>query len=100
MQPYSEIDEHQVGIEIREAIPDIADLLQEMIAKGASDLHLTTESPPMIRVAGQLVRLPYTDLDAAIDISNRWLQTGATTSLTDSLVDSIEAITASVLAMR
>ncbi len=65
MQPYTETDKHQVGTELREVIPDISDLLNEMIAKGASDLHLTTESPPMIRVAGELVRLPYMDLDAA-----------------------------------
>ena len=65
MQPYSKIDEHQGEIEIREVIPDISDLLKEMIAKNASDLHLTTDSPPMIRVSGKLQRLPYTDLDAA-----------------------------------
>lgn len=62
MQPYTEFDEKQ---EIREEIPDIADLLKEMIAKDASDLHLTTESPPMIRVSGELQPLPYRDLDPA-----------------------------------
>jgi len=65
MRPYSEVDQQQGKIEIREVIPDISDLLKEMVAKGASDLHLTTDSPPMIRVAGKLERLPYTDLDAA-----------------------------------
>ena len=64
MEPYSEFTE-TAAEEIREDIPDIADLLKEMIAKGASDLHLTTESPPMIRVSGELARLPYRDLDPA-----------------------------------
>ena len=59
MQPYSEVQERHG--EIREEIPDISDLLKEMIAKEASDLHLTTESPPMIRVSGELVKLPYRD---------------------------------------
>jgi twitching motility protein PilT len=62
MQPYSEFEQ---GTEIRQEIPDISDLLKEMVAKGASDLHITTESPPMIRVDGKLGPLPYKDLDAA-----------------------------------
>jgi len=66
MQPYSEFTENtQQQQEIREEIPDIADLLKEMIAKGASDLHLTTESPPMIRIDGELQQLPYRELDPA-----------------------------------
>ncbi len=64
MQPYTDFNEHQQR-EIREEIPDIADLLKEMIAKEASDLHITTESPPMIRVSGRLESLPYRDLDPA-----------------------------------
>ena len=63
MQPYSDAQPQEQ--EIREEIPDIADLLKEMIAKGASDLHLTTESPPMVRVSGELEQLPYRDLDPA-----------------------------------
>jgi len=62
MQPYTSFDESQ-STEIREEVPDISDLLKEMVAKGASDLHLTTESPPMIRVSGQLQALPYRQLD-------------------------------------
>ena len=63
MQPYTEIEQpHQ---EIRQDIPDIADLLKEMLAKGASDLHITTESAPMVRVAGKLEALPYKELDPA-----------------------------------
>ncbi|MGD8330044.1 MAG: type IV pilus twitching motility protein PilT [Acidobacteriota bacterium] len=46
-------------------MPDIADLLKEMLAKGASDLHITTESAPMIRVDGVLKPLPYRQLDPA-----------------------------------
>ena len=64
MEPYTE-QADMVAEEIREEIPDVADLLKEMIAKGASDLHITTESPPMVRVSGRLQSLPYRDLDAA-----------------------------------
>ena len=64
MQPYTDFEEHTQQ-QIREEIPDIADLLKEMIAKGASDLHITTESPPMIRVSGRLQSLPYRELDPA-----------------------------------
>ena len=35
----------------------IYDLLKTMIEKGASDLHITTGSPPRIRVDGKLVPL-------------------------------------------
>jgi twitching motility protein PilT len=64
MQPYNEMPDSR-DQEIREEIPDISDLLKEMIGKGASDLHLTTESPPVIRVSGELEKLPYRDLDPA-----------------------------------
>ena len=37
------------------------DLVQAMIAHDASDLHLTAESPPMIRVRGSLVPVPGTE---------------------------------------
>jgi len=50
----------------RAAVPDIADLLREMNDMGASDLHLTPESPPQIRVDGKLGPLPYVDLTPAI----------------------------------
>jgi len=33
----------------------LVDLLRLMIEKGASDLHITTGSPPRLRVAGRLV---------------------------------------------
>ncbi len=49
----------------RAAVPDIADLLREMNDMGASDLHLTPESPPQIRVDGKLGPLPYVDLSPA-----------------------------------
>ncbi len=64
MEPYTEHSE-DVSKEISEEIPDIADLLKEMVAKGASDLHITTEAPPMIRVEGVLKPLPYRPLDPA-----------------------------------
>ena len=62
MEPYKELEEQE---EIRQEIPDISDLLKEMLEKGASDLHLTTEAPPKICVDGQLQNLPYRDLDPA-----------------------------------
>src|SRR5438045_8888649 len=40
-------------------------LLQTMIEKGASDLHITTGSPPQIRVDGHLVPLNLTVLAPA-----------------------------------
>ena len=63
MEPYTDSPEHTK--EISQEIPDIADLLKEMVAKGASDLHITTEAPPMIRVEGVLKPLPYRALDPA-----------------------------------
>jgi twitching motility protein PilT len=40
----------------------IYDLLKIMIEKGASDLHVTTGSPPRLRVDGKLVPLDYPNL--------------------------------------
>ena len=37
-------------------------LLKQMVEMGASDLHLTTNSPPMVRLDGKLVPLPYPPL--------------------------------------
>src|SRR5678816_861500 len=34
-------------------------LLKQMVEMGASDLHLTTQSPPMVRLDGKLIPLPY-----------------------------------------
>ena len=62
MEPYKEFEQQE---EICHEIPDISDLLREMLEKGASDLHLTTESPPKVRVDGELRSLPYKDLDPA-----------------------------------
>ncbi len=38
-------------------------LLKECHQRGASDLHLTVNSPPMVRVDGSLIPLPYEVLD-------------------------------------
>ena len=35
----------------------IDDLLEQMVARNASDLHVTTETPPVIRVRGEIERL-------------------------------------------
>jgi len=40
-------------------------LLQTMIDKGASDLHITTGSPPQLRIDGQLVPMNLPPLSAA-----------------------------------
>jgi len=37
----------------------LRELLEEMVKMDASDLHLTVGSPPVVRVDGKLVRLPY-----------------------------------------
>jgi twitching motility protein PilT len=41
---------------------DFADVLIEVVERGASDLHLTAGSPPMVRVSGKLVALDYPPL--------------------------------------
>src|SRR5438445_7788709 len=45
-------------------MPSIEAFLREMIERGASDLHLTTNSPPMIRLHGELVALAHPPLTA------------------------------------
>jgi twitching motility protein PilT len=45
-------------------MPSIEAFLREMIERGASDLHLTTASPPMIRLHGELVALAHPSLSA------------------------------------
>src|SRR5262245_22300491 len=37
-------------------------LFKQMVEMGASDLHLTTNSPPMVRLDGKLIPLPYPPL--------------------------------------
>src|SRR2546427_12378468 len=43
-------------------MPSIEAFLREMIERGASDLHLTTNSPPMIRLHGGLLPLAHPPL--------------------------------------
>jgi twitching motility protein PilT len=43
---------------------DLVDILVEVLERGASDLHLTVGSPPVIRVSGKLIRLDYPALDS------------------------------------
>src|SRR5438067_13844147 len=40
-------------------------LLKQMVEMGASDLRLTTNSPPMVRLDGRLLPLPYPPLTVA-----------------------------------
>ena len=46
------------------AMADIQEFLKTMIDKGASDLHITVGSPPLIRINGELTPLPYPPLTA------------------------------------
>ena len=41
---------------------DIEELLRKTVETKASDLHLTVGAPPMTRLHGEMVRLPYPDL--------------------------------------
>src|SRR5437762_8594403 len=45
-------------------MPSIEAFLREMIERGASDLHLTTNSPPMIRLHGELIALAHPPLSS------------------------------------
>src|SRR6266576_1417610 len=45
-------------------MPSIEAFLREMIERGASDLHLTTNSPPMIRLHGGLLPLAHPPLSS------------------------------------
>src|SRR5260221_5617969 len=40
-------------------------LLKQMVEMGASDLHLTTNSPPMVRLDGRLIPLPFPPLSVS-----------------------------------
>ena len=40
----------------------LRDLLEQMVRMGASDLHLTVGSPPVVRVDGKLLRIPQHDV--------------------------------------
>src|SRR5437764_11939486 len=46
-------------------MPSIEAFLREMIERGASDLHLTTNSPPMIRLHGGLLPLAHPPLSTS-----------------------------------
>jgi len=46
-------------------MPTIQELLQEAVARGASDLHVSAGEPPMVRVHGSLARLDGPPLSAA-----------------------------------
>lgn len=39
------------------APPDVLEMLKELVRRGASDLHLTADAPPLLRIDGQLVPL-------------------------------------------
>jgi twitching motility protein PilT len=46
-------------------MPTLPELLKSTVDLGGSDLHLTTNTPPQVRVHGHLQRLPGTDLVAS-----------------------------------
>src|SRR5687767_783046 len=43
-------------------MPNLPELLKQTVELGGSDLHITTNTPPQVRVHGHLVRLSGTDL--------------------------------------
>ena len=45
-------------------MPSIEAFLREMVERGASDLHMTTQSPPMIRLHGELTPIAHPPLTA------------------------------------
>ena len=61
------------------AVRSIDDLLEAMVALGASDLHLTVGSAPAIRVRGELARLegmPILTPEVTQELLYRVLSTG------------------------
>src|SRR5215831_1073924 len=46
-------------------LPLLPDLLKTLLEMGGSDLHLTTDTPPQVRVHGHLQRLPLPPLTPA-----------------------------------
>ena len=46
-------------------MPTLPELLKTTVDLGGSDLHLTTATPPQVRVNGKLDRLQYADLSPA-----------------------------------
>src|SRR5262245_23943542 len=46
----------------KRAMPTMMDLLQETAEKGASDLHLSSGEPPLMRVHGDLLRTEHAGL--------------------------------------
>ena len=50
------------GLLLASAMPSMEAFLREMIERKASDLHLTTDSPPVIRLHGELVPLAHPPL--------------------------------------
>ena len=45
--------------------PALLDLLRTLVQLDGSDLHITTATPPQVRVKGHLERLPFADLGHA-----------------------------------
>src|SRR5438067_2659427 len=43
-------------------MPNLPELLKTLVEQNGSDLHITTQSPPQIRVHGHLQRLAFPDL--------------------------------------
>jgi len=59
-------------------IVPIQQLLKAMVEFGGTDLHITTDSPPLVRIDGSLVPLKLPPLDAA---QSRWLCYGVMTDM-------------------
>ena len=62
--PAARVARHALHL-LRPAMPSIEAFLREMVERGASDLHLTTASPPMIRLHGELDAIAHPPLTAS-----------------------------------
>jgi twitching motility protein PilT len=58
-----ELDDWLLGVEF--AMSTLIELLKTTVDMNGSDLHITTDTPPQVRVLGHLQRLPATDLTPA-----------------------------------
>ena len=59
-----EFDAHEVEADAGVAPLNVQSFLEIVVQRGGTDLHLTANSPPQIRVGGQLSALPFPALSA------------------------------------
>ena len=59
-------------------------LLKTLVDQAGTDLHITTNSPPQIRIDGRLVPLQLPPMSAAETSRGPWVATAAPARVTDS----------------